>query len=344
MARLVSVVVPCFNAARWLGAALLSLQRQERAELEIVAVDDGSTDATSDILARAARDDARVRVVRLERNQGIVGALNRGLAEARGEYIARMDADDVAMPERLHTQVAFLLANGLDLCGSWFVEFGQGLARTTRWPHREAGVKAGLLFQNPICHPTVLARRQVFEKFQYREEYRLAEDYDLFSRASAECRMANVPQALIRYRRHRDQATQARREAMEAVTRKIRLANLARQGHAPSPEEQRLHNMIRAPASIERLEDLRGIEHWLVKLHASHVDPEARRLIASQWVRACIRAAPLGRAMWQDYRASPLRAAAGLSGAGVDLWVLSRLKLDYCSRPFELLRRFGISV
>lgn len=342
MAPLVSIVVPCFNAARWLGAALDSLQRQTHRELEIVAVDDGSADGTPALLAERARADARVRPVRLERNQGIVAALNRGLDEARGEFIARLDADDVAQPERLAVQLRFLRDNRLDLCGSWFIEFGQGLARTTRWPHAEAAVRAGLLFQNQLCHPTVLACRQVFERHRYRDEYRLSEDYDLFSRASAGFRLANVPRALTRYRRHPGQATQARREAMEAVARRIRIETLARQGFAPTAEEQRLHNLIRAPASIHSLDDLRGIERWLGKLLTAHADPDARQVIASQWLRACIRAAPLGRDMWRAFRASPLRDAAG-AGADVDLRILAALKLDYRGRAFAALRRLGLS-
>ncbi len=341
---LVSIIMPCFNAERWLGAALDSLQRQTHREFEIVAVDDASTDRTAALLAERARADSRVRPVRLERNQGPGAAANRGLAESRGQFIARLDADDVALPERIEAQLAFLQQTGVDLCGSWFVEFGQGIPRTARWPHAESAVKAGLLFQNPICHPTVMGRRQVFERHPYGPDSRLAEDYDVLSRASAEFRLANVPRALVRYRRHAAQASQARRDALEAATRPIRLANLVRQGIAATPEEQRLHNLIRAPASIGSLDDLRGIGQWLGKLHAAHADAEARRVIASQWVRACIRAAPLGRAMWQAFRASPLREASGAGGgAGVDLRILAALRLDYRGRAFAGLRRLGLS-
>lgn len=344
MAPLVSIVMPCFNAGRWLGAALDSLQRQTHRELEIVAIDDASTDGTPGLLTERARADARIRPVRLERNMGPGAAANRGLAESRGQFIARLDADDVAMPERIEVQLAFLQQTGVDLCGSWFVEFGQGIPRAVRWPHAEAAVKAGLLFQNPICHPTVMARRQVFERHPYGPDARLAEDYDVFSRASAEFRLANVPRALTRYRRHPGQASEAGRDAMEAVTRPIRLANLARQGIAATPEEQRLHNLIRAPASIHSLDDLRGVERWLGKLLAAYAEPDARQVIASQWLRACIRAAPLGRAMWRAFRASPLREAAGAGGgADVDLRILAALRLDYRGHAFAALRRLGLS-
>ncbi|MGH8441362.1 MAG: hypothetical protein ACRETF_00475, partial [Nevskiaceae bacterium] len=256
----------------------------------------------------------------------------------------RMDADDIALPHRLRVQREFLEASGVDLCGSWFVEFGQGIPRAVRWPHVETAVRAHLLFQNPICHPTVLARRQVFDQCRYREDYRFGEDYDLFSRAAEKFRLANVPQPLLRYRRHPGQSTQARRDVMEAFTRQIRLASLARQGFVPDAEEQRLHNLIRGPQSIRRLDDLHGIEAWLGKLLAAHADAPARAVVASQWIRACIRAAPLGAAMWRAYRHSGLRAAAGAGArADFDLAVLAALRLDYEGPTFFRLRRLGLS-
>ena len=341
MAPLVSVVVPCFNAQRWLGAALDSLQRQTHRELEIVAVDDASTDGTAAVLAERAGADSRIRAFRLERNAGPGAAANRALAECQGAFIARLDADDEALPERIETQLAFLRRTGVDLCGSWFVDYGPGLHRTVRWPHEEAAVKAGLLFGNPICHPTLLARREVFDAFRYGDEQRLAEDYDLLSRASTRFRMALVPRALTRYRRHPAQASTLKRDALEAVTRRIRLENLARQGIAATPEEQRLHNLVRAPRSIERLDDLLGVERWLRRLRDAHADPAARRLVASQWLRACIRAAPLGRAMWQAWRASELRAEAG--GADLELRALALARLDYAGPAFAWLRRLGLA-
>jgi glycosyltransferase involved in cell wall biosynthesis len=341
---LVSIVVPCFNAQRWLGAALDSLQGQTHRELEILAVDDASTDGTFALLEDRARRDPRIRPLRLERNLGPSTAANRALDMARGEFVARLDADDEALPQRIEAQVAFLRRTGVDLCGSWFVDFGRGFARTMRWPHEEGAVRAGLLFQNPICHPTLMARRAVFDEFRYVDDTRLAEDYELFSRASARFRMALVPQALTRYRRHAAQASAVKRDALEAATRAIRIANLERQGFAPTPEEQRLHHLIRAPGSIGRLEDLAGIERWLERLLAAHDDPAARRLVASQWLRACVRAAPLGRDMWRLWRRSGLRVESGAgTRADADLRALALLRLDYAGAAFSWLRTLGLS-
>lgn len=344
MKALVSVVMPCFNAGRWLGKAIDSLLAQSYRRIEIIAINDGSTDDSGDILDGVARRDARLRVVHAESNLGIVSALNRGLDIASGSLIARMDADDICKPRRLEKQVAFLEAGSTDICGSWFIEFGQGPRRTTRWPHATDAVEASMLFQNAVCHPTLVAKRRVFDRFRYREEFRLAEDYDLLSRAMQDFRIANVAEPLLYYRRHPAQATQVSRLRMEAITRSIRRQALASSGIFPDDEQARLHDLIRAPASITDPRDLAGIEAWLLSLLERPWTPDARKAIASQWIRACVRAAPLGAAMRDAFRKSPLTKIAQ-SGfmAGMDLTALSLMKLDYGSRGFSFLRRLGLS-
>lgn len=340
----ISVILPAHNAERWLAPAIDSVLAQTHRDFELIAIDDGSRDGTRAIIEAAAVRDARVRPLVFDENRGIIAALNAGLDIAAGAFIARMDADDICLPERFATQRAYLEETGLDLCGSWFVEFGQGFPRTVRWPASEPALRAAMLFQNTLCHPTVFARRAVFDRFRYREAFRMVEDYDLFGRACGEFRLANLPAALLKYRRHPQQATQAKRDAMEAVNQRIRANVLEAQGFTPSAEELRLHNLVRAPQSIRDIADLEGIERWLRKLHDAHADAEARRAIASQWTRACIRAAPLGRAMHAAWRSSRLRTAAGSGAlASMDLVILSALRLDYRSGVFDQLRRLGLS-
>jgi glycosyltransferase involved in cell wall biosynthesis len=340
----ISIILPFHNAKRWLGAALKSIQWPSTSSAEIIAIDDGSYDDSSSIADQLAMSGLPIKLLKNDRNIGIVGSLNRGLDVAKGRYIARMDADDICMPSRLARQLAFIQKTGCDVCGTWFIEFGQGIPRTVRWPHSESALKAAMLFQNAMLHPSIMARREVFDRFRYREEYRLVEDYDLFGRACGEFRMANIPEPLLRYRRHASQATQAKRDAMEQITRRVRLEILERQGFQATAEEQRLHNLIRAPYSINNINDLTGIEAWLLKLHSSHTHPDARRVIASQWIRACIRAAPLGDTMLCALRASPLYAPAyaGLA-TRIDLKALAALRIDYRSKLFSALRRFGLS-
>jgi hypothetical protein len=263
---------------------------------------------------------------------------------ARGGFVARMDGDDISLPQRLDRQLRFINEGNADLCGAWFQEFGDGIPRAVRWHTNPDELGATMLFQNTICHPTVMARREVFDTFQYREGYNLAEDYDLFVRALPRFRLANIPEVLLRYRRHRQQATRACRSKMEEVTRRIRIDALQARGIEASAEEQRIHNMVRAPESIRSMEDFERIEVWLLKLIECFEHPDSKRAIASQWTRAAVRAAPLGWAMWRKYRASPLhKMLHSKAGGDMDLAILTSIRLHYGTHTFEALRRFGIS-
>lgn len=340
---LISVLIPCHNAAPWLRKAINSVREQTHRDLEIIVYNDGSTDESSAIIERLASADRRIVAMGEDINRGIVNALNSMLAVARGKYIARMDADDICLPQRFERQTRFIESSGIELCGTWFQEFGQGIPRAVRWHSNPEELRPAMLFQNTICHPTVMAKREVFEVFGYRESYSLAEDYDLFIRAASRFRMANLPEVLLRYRRHSQQATKARRAAMEQITRRLRNKALEVQQIRASREELSTHNQIRAPQSIHSMEDLERIEAWLLKLVSLFEHPSAQRVIASQWIRAAVRASPLGWAMFRKYRHSPLHNLLATASDDMDLAVLAALRLDYGSSTFELLRRFGIS-
>lgn len=319
------------------------MRTQTVRDLEILIYDDGSTDGSGKIIGKSAAADPRIVAMGEATNRGIVHALNAMLQAARGAYIARMDGDDISLPQRLERQLCFIEAGAADLCGTWFQEFGDGIPRAVRWHGGSEELRAAMLFQNAICHPTVMARREVFEAFRYREDCNLAEDYDLFVRALSRFRLATVPDVLLRYRRHKQQATRARRDRMEEVTRRIRIEALQAQGIEASSEEQRIHNLIRAPQSNRSLEDFERIEAWLLKLVDRFDHPDAKLAIASQWTRAAVRAAPLGWPIWRRYRASPLHAVLGDKiAADIDLAVLATIRLDYGSRTFDVLRRFGL--
>lgn len=340
----VSVLMPCHNGSAWLGDAVRSVLGQTHSQIELLIYDDGSTDASWPLIERMAAGDKRVVPIHGSPNKGIVHALSTMLGRARGRIIARMDADDICLPTRFERQLAFLDQHNVDLCGSWFQEFGGGPPRKVRWPHRPEELEAAMLFQNTICHPTVMARREVFEAFAYREDYNLAEDYDLFVRAGQRHRLANVPEVLLRYRRHPQQATQAKRSLMEEVTKRIRLQALETRGIAASAEEQHVHNIIRAPQSITSLQVMDDIEAWLLKLAGHFDDTQALAVVASQWTRAAVRAAPLGQAMLRRYAQSPLQSMMPRRWSeGIDLALLAAIRLDYQSPTFNWLRRLGIS-
>jgi glycosyltransferase involved in cell wall biosynthesis len=205
---LVSVLLPVFDAEATLPLALESIRRQRGVDFECVAVDDGSTDGSAACLARLARDDARLRVLRVEHG-GIVRALNHGLAACRGDYVARMDADDIMMSGRLAAQVARLVAqpelSGVGCHVRSFPRRGLSAGRLEyeRWLNSlssERDVARDALVECPLAHPTLMLRREVFQRFAYRDRG-WPEDYDLILRLLlAGHALGVVPRRLLAWR------------------------------------------------------------------------------------------------------------------------------------------------
>jgi glycosyltransferase involved in cell wall biosynthesis len=198
----VSVIIPVFNKAPFLKACLDSVSRQSFKDLEVVVVDDASTDACADILLE--HGDPRFRVLRNERNQGPGLAAQRAMDEATGEYIIRMDADDVMLPDRIAQQVAFLDARPeVDLCGSALAL----LDRPTiirRCPAEHAAIHAQLLFGVGVFQPTMALRRAAQQRsgLRYRADWPWYGEDRLFQLDAVQCglRLANQPGVLLQYR------------------------------------------------------------------------------------------------------------------------------------------------
>ena len=154
----VTVLMPVYNGAAFLSEALESMFCQSLQDFELLVIDDGSTDATATILA--ACSDSRLRVVRNQLNLGLVATLNKGLDIARGELVARMDADDVALPARLESQMQFLSRHPeIGICGTWFRELRDGKATLVRPPCTHDDLSAHLFFYSPFAHPSVMLRK-----------------------------------------------------------------------------------------------------------------------------------------------------------------------------------------
>jgi GT2 family glycosyltransferase len=206
----VSVLMPVRDGARWLDEAVASIRRQTFDDFEFVAIDDGSVDGSADILESHARSDCRIRMIRQAR-LGLVAALNRGLTEAHGRLIARIDADDRAHPQRLERQTRYLDAHPeIGLVGCWADKIDEhGLSCRPLKPETEPDrLAAVLLRRNPFVHSSVLMRRDIVEKVGgYRAAFEAAEDYDLWLRIAEVTKVANLPELLVQYRWHSRNAT-----------------------------------------------------------------------------------------------------------------------------------------
>jgi glycosyltransferase involved in cell wall biosynthesis len=239
--------MPVRDAAATVDEALESLLAQRSADFEIVAVDDGSKDASLDRLRVFERRDPRVRVLVARENgaAGLVAALNLGVRAARGDLVARMDADDVAHPDRLAEQTAYLCAHpDVAVVGTRVEAFpreavGAGLARYVEWQNSlvTPGDHAREIFiEAPLCHPSVVMRRSALFALEGYRDVRWPEDYDLWLRFDgAGARMAKIPRVLLLWRHQEGRATftdaryhRARFFAAKAETLAARLRRLGR--------------------------------------------------------------------------------------------------------------------
>ncbi len=202
-APLVSVIINAYNAEAYFAECLDSVLAQTLEDFEVIVVNDGSTDATGEIAEAYARRDARVRVFHNERNFGIPATINRALSHARGEFIAKMDADDVTMPERFAKQVAYLRAHPeVVMVGSWWSRIdpdGRELGGHRLHPSNRR-LAQQMLRRCVLVHTSVMVRGDLYRRIKYREFFRYAQDYDLFLRLCEHGEIAILPEVLARQR------------------------------------------------------------------------------------------------------------------------------------------------
>ena len=201
----VSVLLAVYNTRPFLAEAIESILAQAFEDFEFLIVDDGSTDGSTEVVRRFAAIDGRVRPI-IRENRGLVASLNEMIEAARGEFLARMDADDIALPGRLGRQLAYLREHPeVVVAGSW-VEWIDQEGDSLREFHMEEGHEAieRLLLEegtNSICHPAAMIRADAMRRVGgYREEFTACEDYDLWLRLGEVGRAANIPEVLLRYR------------------------------------------------------------------------------------------------------------------------------------------------
>jgi glycosyltransferase involved in cell wall biosynthesis len=269
----ISILMPIRNEERYLQSALDSLYRQSLADWELVAVDDGSCDATPGILARAAAGDPRVRVIRRE-GGGLVAALNEGLAACRAPLIARMDGDDICHPRRLDLQADFLDAHpdtGLVACGFRHFprrELKRGMLAYEGW--QNSLVDHGLIcrdlyVESPFVHPGVMMRAGILVRLGGYRDQGWPEDYDLWLRmAAAGIRFARLPATLLFWLDHPERATRTMDEYASPAMRRCKFHHL-RQGFLSGCSE-----VVIAGAGLEArawqrllLADGVVVSHWL---------------------------------------------------------------------------------
>ncbi len=310
----VTVLMPVYNAAPHLREAVDSILGQTFSDFEFLIIDDGSTDGSAAIIR--SYPDTRLRFIQNQRNLGLTATLNFGLDLAQGEYVARMDADDISLPERLAKQAAFLDASpSVGIAGVWAWTFGDARFKIPH-PAGAERIRAKLLFDSALVHPAVMMRRSALNAHNLR--YRALghfEDYELWQRAARVFPLANLPEYLFHYRVSGGSAFfGAAWGAQRGAYAEIDRAALPFLGITPTPAALDIHTYLRRPTGDRRSE----AEAWLLKLaeanrRTSYYDFDAfAEMLHERWLLTCYQIPGSPFARWLRYASSPITRRAKL--------------------------------
>jgi len=212
----VSVIMPCYNVAKTIDEAVQSLLQQTLQEIEILAINDGSTDTTIECLQGWSKKDQRLQILQRP-HKGIIPALNAGLAHCRAPLVARMDGDDIAHPDRLEKQVSFLASNPDIAVVSCLVEgyppqdIGKGFKIYLNWLNgliTPDAISREIYIESPLAHPSVVIQKSWIDRVGMYQDHGWPEDYDLWLRLHlAGAKFAKVPEILLSWREHSQRLT-----------------------------------------------------------------------------------------------------------------------------------------
>lgn len=319
----VTVFIPVYNRERYIGAAIDSVLAQSFPDYELLLVNDGSTDQSLAIMRSYA--DPRIRVVSSERNCGIPQTRNKGLALARGEYIALLDSDDLAHPERLEKQIAFLDHHpDYVQVGSWgraIDEHGRLLKKVKRQPTRPEDIRVQLLFRCSLSNRSIMARTAVLREYGYRNDFPRCQDYELHVRLAKHYKLGNLAQVLVFARVHPGQITSQTAALGDAKKRHIIGGQLSELGLSFTEADLDSHLALSRMRKTHFIPDstyLEWADAWLRRLHAAnrntqrYSEPALTRAVGEKWAMACWRARlVMGWTAWKYFWRSPLRHGVG---------------------------------
>ena len=228
----VSVLMPVYNAEKYLEESIDSILQQSHFNFEFIIINDGSNDSSLDILN--SYSDARMIIVNNTENLGLIKSLNLGLSLCKGDYIFRMDADDISSPNRIEKQLHFMLASGVDICGTWFTLFKDNICGDIvkhKIGHYE--IKFDLIYNSSLGHPTVAFNRNILDTYLninqfYSEDFPHAEDYELWTRLIFDCKFDNFPNSLLLYRVHSTQVSSVKSDEQVQLSDLIKTTYLNR--------------------------------------------------------------------------------------------------------------------
>ena len=309
----VSVILPIYNSEEYLKDSIGSILNQTYKNIELLLLISARTNRESlDVINSFT--DARIRRIYRTPEETLPIALNRGIRESKGKYIARMDADDISMSNRLEEQVNFMERHqDVGVVGSWVKTIGTGKSFINKALTNPEDIRVNLLFYTSMVHPSTMFRRSLLEKFnlEYDGTFDEVEDYDMWVRCSVCFPITNINKVLLLYRIHKNSKFQTHRKEVRDVTYKIRLKLLQKLGLNPSGEEMITHNSLN-PMEGENVDVfLKKEGEWLTKIIKANVRTNVyakeslSKIIYNRWYAICGANTKEGLVVWKKFIQSP---------------------------------------
>jgi glycosyltransferase involved in cell wall biosynthesis len=309
--------MPIYNSQEYLRCAIESVLNQTFSDFEFIIIDDCSTDDSS-LIVRSYHDP-RIRLFKNEQNQGISCSLNRGLDLSNGEYIIRMDSDDICLPTRFAKQVSFMEQHPeVGVCGSWVKTIGQSesLWKPSTKPEF---VHCATLFSAVLCHPSTILRCELLDRYtlRYCLEVSGFEDWDMWRRGACHFSITNIPQVLLHYRTNNWITNQDTLRDEDFSAPSFRLfheldrRNLNALGLEATNEERLIHRRLGSLAFKDDKAFIMAANQWLEKLYLANnkagIYPHLplQQTLADRWLKVCKFASETPAQAWKLFWDSP---------------------------------------
>jgi glycosyltransferase involved in cell wall biosynthesis len=281
----VTVLMSVYNAGDYLAQAIQSILEQSFRYFEFLIINDASTDRSREIIL--SFNDPRIVLVDNDNNIGLTRSLNKGLKLARGKYIARMDADDIAMPERLQKQVGFLESHPeYCLVGSYFQLYPS--EKIMRVPVHDEEIRSLMLFRNTFAHPAVMFRKEIVDRYRlyYNEDLLAAQDEELWYRMSKYGKMYNLPEILLQYRVHPDQISSSRQQLQQSISMQIKWLKIKDfLDHQPIPDELFYEKWMSDGKVVFSPTEFESLKKWILLIYRHNL---RTRKVPTKQLRICL--------------------------------------------------------
>lgn len=270
-----TVLIPTYNCAKYIVPAIKSVLAQKYTDYELLIIDDGSTDNTEEIVSEIS--DSRIVYLKNSRNRGIVYTLNKGIKLAKGEYIARMDADDIVLGNRLQAQIDFLTKNpDYGIVGGWYQVTNENgkIIDSVEGVTDYGSAQLGLLFRNQFAHSAVTMRTDLAKQLKYDPEFEYCEDYDLWLRFAEVSKVVNLPAYYLSYRWYSDNSCNRKQKELKQAMLDLLSRELDKIEVEHTAEELVLHAAVcfgMAPKLFKNEEKRNRLNQWYDKVFSSPI-------------------------------------------------------------------------